>query len=251
MTYDSGSGTLSIFEDLTLVSNLDLPVGLTGPFTTATDGNGGTLINLGGTLDNVECFAAGTRLLTPHGECPVETLKPRDGVVTLAGVVRPIEWVGHRHIGCRRHPDPRLVSPVRVRAGAFGPGLPQRDVLLSPDHAVFFEDVLIPIKYLINGTTIAQMPTREVVYYHIELDRHDVLLAEGLPAESDLDIGNRMRLANAGRMVTLHPDFATLAWQACGYAPLVVPGPELDRVRRRVALRENRVKRRRVQSGGL
>jgi collagen type I/II/III/V/XI/XXIV/XXVII alpha len=203
VTYNSGSGTLSIFEDLTLVSNLDLPVGLTGPFTTATDGNGGTLINL-------ECFAAGT----PHGERPVETLKPGDRVVTLSGEVKPIEWVGHRHIDCRRHPDPRLVSPVCIRAGAFGPGQPRRDVWLSPDHAVFFEDVLIPIKYLVNGTTIAQMSTRKVVYYHIELDRHDVLLAEGLSAESYLDTGNRMRFANAGRMITLHPDFATLAWQA-------------------------------------
>ncbi len=247
VTYDSNSGTLSIFDDLTLVSNLNLPVGLTGHFTTATDGNGGTLVNLG-TLENVECFATGTRLLTPHGERAVETLKTGDGVVTLAGVVKPIEWIGHRHIDCRRHPDPRLVSPVCIRAAAFGPGLPHRDVWLSPDHAVFFEDVLIPIKYLINGTTIAQMPTREVVYYHIELERHDVLLAEGLPAESYLDTGNRMRFTNAGRIITLHPDFATLAWQASGYAPLVVTGPELDRVRRRLALREKRVKRRRAQS---
>ena len=85
VTYNSGSGTLNIFEGLTLVSTLDLPVGLTGHFSTATDGNGGTLVNLGGTLDNVECFAAGTRLLTPHGERAVETLKPGDEVVTRAG----------------------------------------------------------------------------------------------------------------------------------------------------------------------
>jgi len=75
------------------------------------------------------------------------------------------------------------------------------------------------------------------------------LLAEGLPVESYLDTGNRMRFANGGRMITLHPDFATLAWQAAGYAPLVVTGPELDRVRRRVALRENRVKRRSARPG--
>jgi len=97
--------------------------------------------------------------------------------------------------------------------------------------------VLIPIKHLINGISIAQVPLDDVTYYHIELPRHDVLLAEGLPAESYLDTGDRGNFDNGGCSVVLYPDFATRVWEAKGCAPLVVTGPELDAVRCRLAAR--------------
>jgi Hint domain len=62
---------------------------------------------------------------------------------------------------------------------------------LSPDHAVHVKDVLFPIKHLIDDLTIQRVPVDEVIFYHIELDRQDVLPAEGLPAESCLDTGDR------------------------------------------------------------
>ena len=68
--------------------------------------------------------------------------------------------------------------PVRVSAGAFGPGRPHSDLLLSPDHAVYVGEVLIPIKHLINGSTIVQVPMARVTYHHLELPAHDVLLAD-------------------------------------------------------------------------
>jgi hypothetical protein len=120
---------------------------------------------------------------------------------------------------------------VRIEAGAFGPGRPVRDLYLSPNHAVYIDDVLIPAKHLINGSTIAQAPVDEITYYHVELPCHAVLLAEGLPAESYLDIGDRSNFANAGDPVALHPDFASRIWDAAGCAPLVVAGPALDAAR--------------------
>ena len=128
--------------------------------------------------------------------------------------------------------------PVLVRAGAFDDATPHRDLRLSPDHAVHVNGVLIPVKHLINGTTIArEAVVDEVVYYHIELPTHDVLLAEGLPAESYLDVGDRRGFDNGGEVIRLHPDFgaprATGAarWEASGCAPLVVRGRILERVR--------------------
>ena len=85
--------------------------------------------------------------------------------------------------------------------------MPCRDLLLSPDHAVFVDNVLIPIKHLINGKTIVQQQTNEVTYYHIELGEHDVLLADGMPAESYLENGDRGAFDNGGGMIALHPDF--------------------------------------------
>jgi hypothetical protein len=186
---------------------------------------------------SVPCFHAGTLLRTPHGERAVETIAVGEDVMVLDGTSRTVVWIGHRHIDCRRHPDPRRVLPIRIAAGAFGPGCPQRDLLLSPDHAVFVDEVLIPVRHLINGTTVCRQQVFAVDYYHVELDSHDILLAEGLPAESYLDTGDRRDFANGGGVMTLHPDLAARARDALGYAPLCVTGPILHAVRDRLRSR--------------
>jgi collagen type I alpha len=93
--------------------------------------------------------------------------------------------------------------------------------------------VLIPVKYLINGTTIRQETVSRITYYHVELDQHDVILAEGLPAETYLDVGDRSNFANGGVLVRLHVSLAD-TWEMRGAAPLVITGPLLERVRQRV-----------------
>jgi hypothetical protein len=179
------------------------------------------------------CFAAGTGIATAHGRVLVEQLAVGDVVLTETGAA-PVVWLGHRRVDCRRHARPQDVWPVRVAAGAFGPGLPCRDLVLSPDHAVHVDGVLIPVRCLINGAGIAQEPWASVTYWHVELDRHDVLLAEALPCESFLDTGNRAAFANGGVVMQMHPDFARHVWEGAACAPLVVAGPQLDRVRARL-----------------
>ena len=196
---------------------------------------------INGYVASIPCFRAGTRIATPDGMTEVEHLRAGMTVLTAAGRVVPITWVGHRTVSCRRHPDRRSVWPVRVGAGAFADGVPSCDLWLSPDHAVYANDVLIPIKGLVNGTTIAQVPRDVVTYWHVELPRHDILLAEGLPVESYLDTGDRAAFANGGAVVRLWPDFAVRAWEAGGYAPLVLAGPVLADVRERLAERAGSV----------
>ena len=147
------------------------------------------------------------------------------------GSAEPITWIGHRTVDCTRHPAPHKVQPIRVSAHAFGPNRPIRDLYLSPDHALYLNDVLIPVKHLVNGATITQVPRDQVTYFHIELPRHAILLAENLPAESYLDTGDRSNFANDPGPTALHPDFATRVWDAAGCAPLVVTGPQLEAVR--------------------
>ena len=200
-------------------------------------------------VELVSCFAAGTRIATPDGDVGVEDLRVGDHVV-LAPIGSPLPspspmekgegwvrdevvWIGHRTIDCARHPQPQQVWPVRIASGAFG-ALPRRDLFLSPDHAVLVADVLVPVKHLIDGDAIAQVPVDSVTYYHVELTRHAVLLAEGLPAESYLDVGDRSHFANGGIVATLHPDLACRVWEAAACAPLVVSGPRLDAVKRRL-----------------
>ncbi len=164
-------------------------------------------------------------------------LKIGHRVWTGAGTLQPIKWIGSRRVDCRRHPDPAKVWPVRVEANAFHESVPHRTLFLSPDHAVFAEGVLIPIKHLINGTTVVQKTNDEVTYWHVELERHDVILAEGLPCESYLNTANRGAFANGGNVVQMHPDFALCVWEAEGCAPLVVSGPEFTAARQQVNAR--------------
>ena len=182
------------------------------------------------------CFAEGTRLLTARGEVAVEDLVEGDEVVTAAGGLRPVIWIGSRRVRCDRHPRPHEVNPVRVRAGAFGDGLPIRDLRLSPGHAVAMDGVLLPVSLLINGATIVQEPVESVRYFHVELDAHDVILAEGLACESYLDDGNRETFGNAPGHLALYGRLDPQEWdQAC--LPVLREGPESEGRRRRLLAR--------------
>ena len=204
---------------------------LPGAFTTASFSvvpvAGGTDISL-----IAPCFRAGTRILGEHGEQPVESIKVGDQVHTiLHDRLATVIWVGSRRVDCAGHPDPRQVWPVCIRAGAFGPSRPHSDLYVSPDHAIFVDDVLIPAKYLINGTSIVQRPCDKVTYHHVELAEHDVLLAEGLTVESYLETTAVSNYADRPMPVRLHADFSNRTWEAHGCAPLVVSGPKVDAVR--------------------
>lgn len=183
------------------------------------------------------CFLAGTRIMTDRGPVAVERLSAGAQVLTASGEVRPVRRIGHRRIDCTRHPAPQSVRPVRIHAGAFGPRLPSRDLLLSPDQAVFDGGVLIPARYLVNGTSVRQEPRDCATYYHVELDSHDVILAEHLPCESFLDTGNRTDFDNAGAVVRLHPDFARHAWHTRACAPLAVSGATVIAARQKLLAR--------------
>ena len=205
-----------------------------GPYTASSfqlssNGSGGTDITA-----SFPCFAEGTHVATPQGEVAVETLAEGSLVLTASGATRPISWIGTRSIDCNTHPVPTQVWPVRVRSGAFGDGLPRRDLLISPGHAVFVDGLLIPVAHLINGASIFQERVASVTYYHIELDSHDVLLSEGLASESYLDTGNRGAFANADQAMTLHPDFSPRSHEVDGCAPYRTGGSEVEAVRRRL-----------------
>ena len=193
------------------------------------DGNGGVEI--------VTCYGRGTRIATPDGDVAIEALREGDRVLTADGGTAPVKWIGYRSLDCTRHPAPEKAWPVRVCAGAFGEGLPKRDLILSPQHAIFSHGVLVPVKHLINGRTIVREVVASIEYFHVELDRHDIILAEGLPAESYLDTGDRGSFQNAGVPVVLHPDMAAITWEAMGAAELKVIGPEVDAIRALLAAR--------------
>ena len=108
--------------------------------------------------------------------------------------------------------------PVRIQAGAFGPSRPETDLWLSPGHAVCLDvlgEVFVPASSLINGASVAQVDVETVTYWHVELDSHDVLLANGMPAESYMDVGNRAFFATGQGAIDPDRATATGPWDYC------------------------------------
>jgi hypothetical protein len=182
------------------------------------------------------CFARGTRLLTPAGYVPVQDLRPGNLVVTTTGAAEPIRWIGWRTIDLTDHGRPDAIRPIRVTPDALGDGVPSREVQLSPDHALFLEGHLIPVKLLVNSATIVRdMTSLAVTYFHVELARHSVVLAEGLPVETYLDTGNRSMFENAAGTPHAAPVFGRgKQWDKSAFAPLCIAGPTLRAVRTKI-----------------
>jgi hypothetical protein len=187
---------------------------------------------------NPPCFVAGTRIATARGEVPVEGLRIGDRVVALRSRrFVEVTWLGHRRLDCGNHPRGHDVWPVRIAAGAFATDMPHRDLMVSPDHALYLDGALVPVRYLINGATITQERVAKVTYWHVELPSHDVLLADGLPAESYLDTGNRGLFANSIGPLRTHPVVARRIWEARACAPLQLDPAAHIALRRRVLAR--------------
>jgi hypothetical protein len=185
------------------------------------------------------CFARGTRILTPGGYAPVEQLEPGALVVTASGGVRAVQWVGWRTVDLATHRRPEAVRPICVLRDAVADGFPSRDVRLSPDHGLYLDGQLVPAKLLTNAATIIRdLNCQAVTYYHIELDRHDILLADNLPVESYIDTGNRQAFENSDGTPWASPVFGRgRQWDSGAYADLCISGPRLRGIRQNLLRR--------------
>jgi hypothetical protein len=210
--------------DLTFSGGGDIALGLA---------DGGTVVASAST-DGAEitvrlCFCANTLLLTPSGERPVQDLAVGDLVTTHRGEVRPIVWVGVGKVLATRG-QRSAATPVIVRRGALADNVPNRDLRVTKGHALLLDCVLIPVEFLINHRLIEwDDRAQEVELYHVELASHDVLVANGAPAETYRDDGNRWLFRNANSGWDLPPQ------APC--APVLTGGPVVDAAWRRLLRR--------------
>jgi len=148
------------------------------------------------------CFGPGTLILTAHGEVPVESLAIGALVMTTNGAL-PVKWVSRqtfrRNASASWHPS---VVPIRVSRFAIDDQTPQRDLYLSQEHCLLIDGVLIPVKHLVNGRSIAfddnAKMSETIEYFGVELDTHEVIFAEGTPAETFQYAGGQIAWDNLG-----------------------------------------------------
>ena len=192
-----------------------------GQVTIASNGAGGTSADLFG-------FLRGTRITTPSGEVPIEALHVGNCVLTIAGEALPVRWIGTgRH--SMAEGGGLEGGPVTVRAGALAEGVPVRDLRMTKRHSLYLDDALIPVENVVNGASITFDTHPEVMEtYHLEFDRHVVLIADGAAAESFRDDGNSPPFYNPRPA-----DGSVLP--PC--APILSSGPALARLWQRLAKR--------------
>lgn len=160
------------------------------------------------TSDGILCYCAGTRIATPEGFKLVEDLEPGDMVCRADGGITTVQWLGEQTIS-PKFSHPAKVNPIRFEQGALGDNLPERDLLVSPDHGIAIDGLLINASALVNGRTIRQereIPLESFTYYHVETEAHELLLAEGVAAESYLDLPARDRFDNGAERADAPPN---------------------------------------------
>jgi len=167
------------------------------------------------------CFLTGTMVATPAGERPVETLRIGDIVLTADNSTRTVRWIGRQSV-VSAFAQPLRSYPIRIAAGALGNELPNRDLFLSPDHALLVDGVLVQAAALVNNTSITRVmhPGERFTYYHIETEDHALILAEGAPAETFVDNVTRRAFDNYAEYEAL-----------CGGEETTIPELELPRAK--------------------
>jgi hypothetical protein len=181
------------------------------------------------------CFGTDTRIAIPGGEVAVEDLRIGDLVMTATGVAKKVKWLGRRSYTAAEVAAHPSVRSVLVRANAIAPGMPHRDLTLSPMHGLFIADCFVPAVSLVNGVTILRNDElAPVSYIHVEMDEHDVVFANGLPAETFVDDASRQMFDNADEYYTIYgADQGTVSFSA----PRLEEGMQLEALRRRIAAR--------------
>ena len=175
---------------------LDTGESLTEVFTiSSTVGDTTITITING-VDEPPCFVSGTLIETPFGPRPIEDLKAGDEVITRDNGIQRILWAGARRIDLADPETRDRFQPIRLKRGSLGPGLPDRDLLLSPMHRVLIrdplvslltgaEEILCPAHLLANGESIQhETRCRDVTYHHLLFETHQVLFSSACQSES-------------------------------------------------------------------
>lgn len=200
----------------------------------------------------VVCFTSGTLIDTDRGAVHVEDLRAGDMVRTMDSGFQAVRWVGARQIAASELAANPNLCPIRVHAGALGEGLPERDLLVSPQHRILLrskialrmfdsDEVLSAAKHLtvLDGIEIAS-DVRDVIYVHFLCDRHEIVFAEGTPTESLYTGAQALKSVSAAARAEILALFPELYDRAPDQRPLPARPLLRGREARQLAIRHAR-----------
>ncbi|MFN6980224.1 MAG: Hint domain-containing protein, partial [Gemmobacter sp.] len=176
----------------------------------------------------VPCFTPGTRIRCPGGPRLIETLAPGDRVCVRGAGPQPLRALARTTVSAAMAAVMPQLAPVTIRAGAFGPGRPGRDLTVSPQHRILVRsaradlmfgtpEVLVAAVHLVDGDAIRQTAPQAVTYLHLVFESHQIVWAEGIETESFLPVAALSPGAPPNleaEIRTLFPDLAAGGRQA-------------------------------------
>ncbi|WP_086632077.1 Hint domain-containing protein [Commensalibacter intestini] len=231
-------------SDVTNVSYEDANGNANGDYITLSLNNGNKIVmnipgiesegynlnyNADGDLYFEVCFLAGSMIKTPKGEVAVEDLRIGDKILTFnwqqnKEEIQSVRWVGNKAatVNPTRHDD-EAGYPVRILKDAIAEGVPSKDLLITPEHCLFFDGKFTPARMLVNGYSIYyDYSITNYTYYHIETESHAVIWANGMLTESYLDTGNQTQFKQHGEFAILTRPTKPKTWEQDAAAPLMV-----------------------------
>jgi len=208
--------------------------GTYGKSFTQSDGNGGV----------ITCFLSDSMIRTPEGDVAVQDIQVGDSVVAYVDgqqQVRKVVWAGKTRVAVKAGlPDDEAGYPVRILKDALAEGVPYKDMLVTPEHCLFFNGLFTPVRMLVNGASIFyDHSITSYDYYHIETEQHSVIVADGVMTESYLDTGNRGSFRQEGTVVSLNAGShkTVRTWAEDAAAPLVVAQAVVEPIFRKIEAR--------------
>lgn len=179
-------------------------------------------------LAMLNCFLGGSLIRTPRGDVAVEEISIGDEVITFdwktsQEISQQVIWVGKANTQVKPHlSDDEAGWPVRILKNAISEGVPFKDMLITPEHCLFFEGKFVPARMLVNGASIFfDKSITSYDYYHVETAQHSVITADGMLTESYLDTGNRASFSQKGKVVSILRGIGR-TWEDDAAAPLCV-----------------------------
>lgn len=196
-------------------------------------------------VDPPECFTPGALIDTPDGPRPVESLRPGDLIETRDHGPQPVLWIGHRQVTARQAAAAPMLRPIRIAAGALGPGCPARDLVVSAQHRLLLRsrilarvtgaaEVLTPACQLLGWPGVERLPAGAVTYLHLLCPRHEIVRVDGAWTET-LYPGPELRKARSPMAREIAALFPGLLAPEAAPAPArpLLRGRPLGEVRRR------------------
>ncbi|WP_227004807.1 Hint domain-containing protein [Acetobacter senegalensis] len=190
------------------------------------------------------CFLSDSMIRTPEGDVAVQDIQVGDSVVAYVDgqqQVRKVVWAGKTRVAVKAGlPDDEAGYPVRILKDALAEGVPYKDMLVTPEHCLFFNGLFTPVRMLVNGASIFyDHSITSYDYYHIETEQHSVIVADGVMTESYLDTGNRGSFRQEGTVVSLNAGSHKTArtWAEDAAAPLVVAQAVVEPIFRKIEAR--------------
>lgn len=194
-------------------------------------------------IEQVICFTPDAQIMTPRGPVAAADLKVGDKVVTRDNGARPLAWIGQKSLGLGQLIASPELAPVTIKAGALGNGLPECDLIVSPNHRVMLAgeaprllfdapEVLVAAKHLVGRRGITQSVPNAVTYMHLMFEEHQLIMSNGAWTESFQPAEHALRGVESTQrdeLLTLFPELkTTTGLQAYGAARLSLKGYEAE-----------------------